>query len=298
MSGSKKRDKREPRVWIYLANGAQAEYLAEVERNGGTTWGANPNTCRGDLIVMYRSAPYSDLAYVLVAATNAKSATNIRGWPWEYSVELADCYQLNPTLPLGELKRIKSLQTWGFLKSQQGMMRHHLDLVEKGVWPRLRQILESRDGSLGKHLRAYWKGPSYRRRVFLSYAWEDKRKVTTIYDKLSANRLDVWMDEHDIGAAEAWEERIAEGIRASHAVIICISDAWTKSPRNSYVKKEYRLAADLARRLSPRLFLFPVIIDDSELPAKLEQNAIFMRTGKHDETLRALAQKIRLLWPR
>ena len=30
-------------------------------------WGANPNTCKGDLILMYRTAPYSDIAYIFSA---------------------------------------------------------------------------------------------------------------------------------------------------------------------------------------------------------------------------------------
>ena len=104
--------------------------------------------------------------------------------------------------------------------------------------------------------------------MFLSYASDDGKKVQDLYDSLSRNGLDVWLDRHALQPAEPWDRLIQEAIRSSKAFVVCISKTWLRRPKNSYVKKEYLMALREAERRRKR-YLFPVLIETCRIPKSL-----------------------------
>jgi len=100
---------RARKVWLYMVDGRNSDDLAILDSRGFDRWRGNPGTRAGDLIVMYRSAPFSDIAYVFVAASNAWATPGEKGWPWKYAVEIADGFRLQRVIKLDELKRNPAL---------------------------------------------------------------------------------------------------------------------------------------------------------------------------------------------
>src|SRR5215467_2928215 len=95
---------RKRKVWLYMVDGKNSEDLAILDSQGFDRWQGNPETRAGDLIVMYRSAPFSDIAYVFVAGSNAWRTPITRQWPWTHAVEIADGFRLQRAIKLNELK--------------------------------------------------------------------------------------------------------------------------------------------------------------------------------------------------
>ena len=112
---SNTRSFRGRKVWLYIVDGRNSDDLAILDSQGFDRWRGNPGTRAGDLIVMYRSAPFSDIAYVFTAASNAWPTLGKKRWPWKYAVEIADGYRLQRVIKLDELKRNPALRHWGFL---------------------------------------------------------------------------------------------------------------------------------------------------------------------------------------
>lgn len=55
------------RVWLYMVDGRNTADLASLDAHGFDTWRGHRSTRAGDLIVMYRTAPFSDIGYVFKA---------------------------------------------------------------------------------------------------------------------------------------------------------------------------------------------------------------------------------------
>jgi hypothetical protein len=265
------------KVWLYVVDGKNSNDLAILDSQGFDRWRGNPGTRAGDLIVMYRTAPFSDIAYVFMAASNAWPTPRETAWPWKHAVEIANGFRLQRVIRLDEMKRNPALRHWGFLSIQRGAASRRLDLQEQGVWPALQRMLEDYAPGLRTHFCGAWVGRGRRQSVFLSYASDDVKKVQDLYDSLSRNGLDVWLDRHALQPAERWDRMIQEAIRSSKAFVLCISKAWLRRTKSSYVKKEYLVALEEANRRGDR-YLFPVLIETCRIPNGLPFQAT-MLTG-------------------
>jgi hypothetical protein len=250
-----------------MVDGRNSDDLAKLDFQGFDRWRGYPGTRAGDLIVMYRSAPFSDIAYVFIAASNAWPTKAERGWPWKFAVEIADGFRLQRVIRLQDLKRNSALRHWGFLRIQRGATIRRSDLQEQGVWPAFQRMLEDHAPGLRSHFRGAWTGSGRRQGVFLSYASDDRTKVQDLYDSFSRNGLDVWLDRHALQPGERWDLMIQEAILSSKAFVVCISKAWLDRPKNSYVKKEYLMALKEAERRER--YLFPVLIESCRIPESL-----------------------------
>ena len=133
------------------------------------------------------------------------------------------------------------------------------------MWPALQRLLEDHNPALRAHFRRAWTGRGMRQKVFLSYASDDRRKAQNLYESLSRNGIDIWLDRHELQPAEKWDQKIHEAIRSSKAVVVCVSKTWLQRANNSYVKKEFFVAQREAG-LRRKRYLFPVIIEDCRIP--------------------------------
>ena len=130
------------RVWLYMVDGRNQQDIAILDQ-GFDRWRGNPNTEVGDLVLMYRTAPYSDIAFLFVAKSKAYETVPNRSFPWKHAIELGDGFRLRRVVKLNELKKDSSLEHWKFLRNQRGATSRKDDLRKQGVWRGLRNLLES-----------------------------------------------------------------------------------------------------------------------------------------------------------
>ena len=110
----------------------------------------------------------------------------------------------------------------------------------------------------------------YRRKIFISHAHEDSEVAGEIYDLLETGGLKPWLDKRDLHAGDEWRREIPRQIRASDAVIVCLSKSGVR--KRGYVQDEFRLALEELRRLPPgQRFIIPVRIDDCEVPREFQE---------------------------
>jgi hypothetical protein len=128
--------------------------------------------------------------------------------------------------------------------------------------------------------------------VFLCHCSEDKATVRDIHRLLKADGFQPWLDEDDILPAAMWDRQIKQGLRSSHAVVVCLSKTFAR--KEGYVQKELRYAIDLAGEKPPgAVFLIPVRLEDCEILASLEELQ-FIDWFKHDgyeKLLRVLRER-------
>jgi DNA-binding SARP family transcriptional activator len=107
-------------------------------------------------------------------------------------------------------------------------------------------------------------------RIFLCHASEDKPDVRALYGKLSADGMDVWLDEINILPGQDWDHEIRKAVRNSQVVIVCLSP--TSVSKSGYVQKEIRQALDVAdEQLEGTIFLIPLRLHDCTVPDRLRR---------------------------
>lgn len=95
--------------------------------------------------------------------------------------------------------------------------------------------------------------------IFLSYEHSDRARALKLVDAFQQEGWSVWWD-HKIPPGKTWADVIERAIKASECVVVL----WSRTSITSeWVKKEARVAEN-------RKCLFPVRIDDIELPWEFE----------------------------
>jgi hypothetical protein len=128
--------------------------------------------------------------------------------------------------------------------------------------------------------------------VFLCHCSEDKTAVREIDRLLKDDGIKPWIDEDDILPARMWDQEIKQGLRSSHAVIVCLSKTFTR--KEGYVQKELRYAIDLANeKPDGAVFLIPVRLEDCEIVTSLAELQFidWFEQGGHEKLLRVLRER-------
>src|ERR1022692_974584 len=87
-------------------------------------------------------------------------------------------------------------------------------------------------------------GPRSALKSFLCHASDDKQIVRDIYYRLKSDGFTPWFDEVDLLPGHDWEAEIRAAVRASNAVIVCLS--CTSVTKEGYLQKEIRQALEMA----------------------------------------------------
>ena len=107
-------------------------------------------------------------------------------------------------------------------------------------------------------------------KVFLSYASEDRKKVSEIYQFLSANGCDPWMDVEKLLPGQDWEHEIEIAIENADFLIACLSP--NSVDKVGYVQKELKKGLDVFQRFPEgKIFLIPVRLSECEVPRSLSK---------------------------
>lgn len=101
-----------------------------------------------------------------------------------------------------------------------------------------------------------------RRIAFLSHSSMDKPFIRQLAADLTANGIDVWLDEQRIRVGDSIPEKIAQGLAGSDFFLIGMSAHSANSP---WVQKELNnaLVSEVQRR---KVHILPLKLDDSPMP--------------------------------
>ena len=107
-------------------------------------------------------------------------------------------------------------------------------------------------------------------RIFLCHSSGDKPEVRNLYQRLSSDGFDPWLDEEDLLPGQEWELEIAKAVQTSDIIIVCLSDkAITKA---GYVQKEIKSALDEAEKQPEgAIFLIPLKLEECDVPERLQR---------------------------
>jgi TIR domain/Pentapeptide repeats (8 copies) len=114
---------------------------------------------------------------------------------------------------------------------------------------------------------AWTKGKDMINGCFISYSWKDSKFVEKLRDRLIAEKVNVWLDKHDMVAGTI-QDQVWRAIQLHHVVVLVLSE---HSVRSDWVENEL----DMARRKEKaegRAVLCPVALDDT-WRAKLDATA-------------------------
>lgn len=131
-----------------------------------------------------------------------------------------------------------------------------------------------------------------RRIAFLSHSSLDKPFIRQLAADLTANGIDVWLDEQRIRIGDSIPEKIAQGLAGSDFFLIGLSEHSIKS---AWVAKELNnaLVSEVQRR---KVHILPLRLDDSPLPSIISDKkyADFSKSYKAglDELLHTLKGQI------
>lgn len=257
-----KRKTLRPRVWLYMVDGRNNKDLAKLDTDGFDTWRAHSQIRCGDLVLMYRTAPYSDLAYIFTAISDARPARPSRKFPWKSAVDLGRGFRLRQTIKLSDLKNEPRLSRWSFLEIQRGATSRKQDLQEQGAWRGLHKLLMHYDSGSREYIQRWIAADSSA--IFLSYASPDEAQVRSVYTALRQSGIEVWLDRNELLSGHDFDQVIKGEIESCRAMVVCMSKNWLKRP---YAQKELEWA--LALKAKKRNFLFPIRLDDCVIPPSL-----------------------------
>lgn len=106
------------------------------------------------------------------------------------------------------------------------------------------------------------KNDAGRRIAFLSHSSTDKPFIRQLAADLTANGIDVWLDEQRIRVGESIPEKIAQGLAESDYFLIAVSK---NSIQSEWVKKELNnaLVSEVNKR---KVHVLPIKIDSAAIP--------------------------------
>lgn len=104
-----------------------------------------------------------------------------------------------------------------------------------------------------------------KKRVFISYSYQDNEFVKWLQDKLKPFDIEFWYDQAAIGVGESIKEKVNEGLNSSSAFILVLSHS---SKNSDWVRYEMNSAL-LLNAIKKGISILPIKIDDSEVPTDL-----------------------------
>jgi hypothetical protein len=105
-------------------------------------------------------------------------------------------------------------------------------------------------------------------RVFLCHSSSDKLAVRNLYKRLKADGFDSWFDEEKLLPGQDWHLEIRKAVRASHAVIVCLSQASIN--KIGFVNREIKYALDIAdEQPEGAIFIIPLKLEECDVPDRL-----------------------------
>lgn len=124
--------------------------------------------------------------------------------------------------------------------------------------------------------------------IFISYSHQDADFVEKLARQLVRQKLYIWLDKWELNVGDSLIQRIQKAIDTAPGLIVVLSKA---SVASEWCKKE--LEGGLVRELEEkRVVVFPVVLEDCELPLFLRGKLFADFRKSFDEGLSTLVQSI------
>jgi hypothetical protein len=146
--------------------------------------------------------------------------------------------------------------------SSTSVVNYYLDQLEKSG-----NIERDRKVSRGVRLEI----PKSRMlRVFICHSSTDKLIAHRIYQQLTNDGFDAWLDKEKILPGENWELEIRNAIYDADVIIICLSK--TSISKEGYVQKEIKYALEKSsEKPEGTIFIIPAKIEECDVPNELHK---------------------------
>ena len=96
-------------------------------------------------------------------------------------------------------------------------------------------------------------------KVFISHAHSDADAVHALYERLTAEGVDAWLDKEKLLPGQDWELEIRKAVREADVVIVCLSKQFNQA---GYRQKEVRWALDTAmEKPEGEIFIIPAKLE-------------------------------------
>lgn len=123
--------------------------------------------------------------------------------------------------------------------------------------------------------------------VFISHASEDSAAAKRLTKRLREDGFDPWLDLERLLPGQDWDLEIGKAMRGSGAILLCFSEA--SVAKEGYIQKEYKRARAIEEeKPEGTLFLFPVRLDECEIPHFIRDKQWVDYPGGYDKLVTAL----------
>lgn len=127
------------------------------------------------------------------------------------------------------------------------------------------------------------------RKVFLSYAQEDKPVARRLAERLRAAGLRVWVDEWELAVGDSLLPQIEKALTSNDLLLVLLSPRSVESP---WVQLEF--SSLLIRELKDRaITLIPALIEDCEIPPVLADRVHLDLRADFDKGLERFISQLR-----
>lgn len=107
-------------------------------------------------------------------------------------------------------------------------------------------------------------------RVFLCHASGDKSAVRELYNRLTKDGFDAWLDKEKLIPGQDWKVEIPKAVKNSDVVIVCLS--FQSVNKEGFVQKEIKLALDTAdEKPEGTIFIIPARLENCEVPDRISR---------------------------
>ncbi|MBQ6923695.1 MAG: toll/interleukin-1 receptor domain-containing protein [Kiritimatiellae bacterium] len=115
--------------------------------------------------------------------------------------------------------------------------------------------------------------------IFISYGrQENPAEAFEVKRRLEACGIPVWLDTDQLQSGDDYDRKIERNIRHASFFLPILSKPVAQSMDNRYFRKEWDIAADVARMAPPgRPFIHPIVVDDLVLPHEGVHDALNAR---------------------
>lgn len=135
-----------------------------------------------------------------------------------------------------------------------------------------------------------------RLKIFLCHASEDKNKVYELYERLSNEGHELWLDRVSLLPGQDWRQEIEKAVQSSDVVVVCLTK--NSINKDGFIQKEISFALDTAEKKPEGvIFIIPVRLETCEIPYRLKQwqYVDFYESGGYKKILNSLSERTKKL---
>jgi tetratricopeptide (TPR) repeat protein len=106
-------------------------------------------------------------------------------------------------------------------------------------------------------------------KVFLCHASTDKAAVRELYQRLTQDGADAWLDKEKLLPGQDWEYEIRKAVRESDVVVVCLSKQFNQA---GFRQKEVKWALDTAmEKPEGEIFIIPARLEECDTLESLKK---------------------------